>query len=265
MTKMQIAAKQPEPQSKWSPDEISLIKSTVAKDATDAEFKLFLYRCAKEGLDPLKPGQIFFAKYGNGPGTIIVGREGFRVRAARTGKHSGTKCGPIHDESGKLIGAWAEVYRSDWKEPAREEVSLAEYNTGRGQWAKMPLTMIKKVAEVAALRMAFPDELGGLYAPEEMDQARGGAAHAAEVQAVIEAPAQDYSNDVTVTEAEDDGPGSYEIKFGKYAGKRIDAIAPEAHRDYIAYLESSAKSARKPIGGLALEYIVHARAWLGAE
>ena len=48
---------------------------------------------------------------------------------------------------------------------------MHEYNTGKAMWAKMPETMIKKVAEAAALRMAFPDELGGLYAQEEMDQA----------------------------------------------------------------------------------------------
>ena len=35
----------------------------------------------------------------------------------------------------------------------------------------MPETMIQKVAEVHALRMAFPDELGGLYSDGEMDQA----------------------------------------------------------------------------------------------
>jgi len=154
--------------------EIALIKETVAKGATAEEFKLFIYRCLHMGLDPLKPGQIYFVKYNNNPGTIIVGREGFRSRAARTGKHAGTKLGVLRDDKGKCIGAWCEVYRSDWEHPAREEVSLAEYNTGKNQWAKMPETMIKKVAEAAALRMAFPDELGGLYVREEMDQALEG-------------------------------------------------------------------------------------------
>lgn len=151
--------------------EVSLIRDTVARGATVEEFKLFLYRCQHMGLDPLKPGQIHFVKYGTSPGSIIVGREGFRSRAARTGKHTGTKLGVLRDEQGRCIGAWCEVYRADWTHPAREEVSLSEYNTGKAQWAKMPETMIKKVAEAAALRMAFPDELGGLYVREEMDQA----------------------------------------------------------------------------------------------
>lgn len=155
----------------WSEEEIQLIRDTVAKGATPQEFKLFLYRCRNMQLDPLKPGQIHFVKYGNSPGTMIVGIEGFRVRASRTGKHAGTKRGVTRDEKGRCNGAWAEVYRTDWTQPAREEVSLAEYNTGKAQWAKMPETMIKKVAEASALRMAFPDELGGVYTKEEMDQA----------------------------------------------------------------------------------------------
>lgn len=152
-------------------EQIQLIKGTIAKGATDDELKLFLYRCKTLGLDPLKPGMIHFVKYGSNPGTIVVGIEGFRARAATTGKLSGVKRGVLRDEKGQCTGGWCEVYRSDWKEPAREEVSLHEYNTGKAMWAKMPETMIKKVAEAAALRMAFADELGGVYATEEMDQA----------------------------------------------------------------------------------------------
>ncbi len=155
----------------FSQDQIALIRKTIAPSASAQEFDLFIYRCKHMDLDPLKPGQIHFVKYGQSPGAIIVGIEGFRVRAAKTGKHSGTKRGVLRDESGRCVGAWCEIYRSDWTHPAREEVSLGEYNTGKAQWAKMPETMIKKVAECAALRMAFPDELGGLYSNEEMDQA----------------------------------------------------------------------------------------------
>lgn len=159
------------PVAVYNAEQLDLIKSTVAKGATNDELKLFLYRCENLGLDPLKPGQIYFIKYGNSPGTIVVGIDGFRAKANSTGLLSGIKRGALRDDKGNLIGGWAEVYRSDWNHPAREEVPLSEYNTGKSQWAKMPETMIKKVAECAALRMAFPDALGGVYAPEEMDQA----------------------------------------------------------------------------------------------
>lgn len=156
----------------WTPEQMKLITDVIAKGATKDELELFLYRCKHLGLDPLKPGQIYFVKYGNSAGTIVIGIEGFRARAGKTGKLSGIKRGALRDDKGKLIGAWAEVYRSDWKEPAREEVPLAEYTTGKAGWLKMPETMIKKVAEAAALRMAFPDDLGGVYEVSEMDQAK---------------------------------------------------------------------------------------------
>lgn len=155
----------------FTPDQLALIKSTVAKGATDNELSLFLYRCQHMGLDPLKPGMVHFIKYGNAPGTVVVGIDGFRAKAQSTGKFAGISRGVIRDDKGKCIGAWCEVRRSDWQAPAREEVSLAEYSTGKAMWAKMPETMIKKVAEVAALRMAFPDDLGGVYSDDEMDQA----------------------------------------------------------------------------------------------
>lgn len=151
--------------------QMDLIKRSVAKNATDDELELFFYRCQTLQLNPLMPGQIFFIKYGTGPGTIVIGIDGFRARAQATGKLSGCERGVMRNDKGVCVGAWANVYRSDWTKPAHEEVSLHEYSTGKGNWLKMPETMIKKVAEVAALRIAFPTDLGGLYISEEMDQA----------------------------------------------------------------------------------------------
>lgn len=164
----------PQPLQTFTDEQKQLLLNTVAKGATPDEFKLFLYRCTNLRLDPLKPGQAHFVKIGSGPGVFVVGIDGFRAIAGRTGLHCGTARGVLRDDNGKLIGAWAEVDRKDWRRPAREEVSFAEYNTGRSAWAKLPESMIKKVAEVAALRMAFPDDLGGVYESAEMDQATAG-------------------------------------------------------------------------------------------
>lgn len=233
----------------FSSAEVQLIRETIAPNATPIEFDLFLYRCKHMGLDPLKPGQIFFIKYGNSAGSIVIGREGFRVRAAKTGKHTGTKLGTLRNNDGKCVGAWCEVYRSDWQHPARAEVSLSEYNTGKSQWAKMPETMIQKVAEAAALRMAFPDELGGIYIREEMEQGEG-------LPPKIEAPRDvsprvppqskpldNYSPDIhkMVT-----SPEKHVITFGiKYLGltiaEAVDRDGVPEFENWLGILETNAK------------------------
>lgn len=214
---------------RMSDADIALIKQTVAKGATDSELKLFLYRAKKMGLDPLKMNQIYFVKYGQNPGTIVIGLDGFRSIAAKTGKHVGTKRGVIRDDSGKCVGAWCEVYRSDWKEPAREEVSLHEYDTGKAMWARMKETMIKKVAEVAALRMAFPDDLGGVFADEELDTAREREAKMVEVSAVIEKTESrpEFETVLPPPQTSDESEiGSYLFKTGstKRKGKKVSSF-----------------------------------------
>ena len=47
-------------------------------------------------------------------------------------------------------------------------VYFKEYSTGKQQWATKPRTMIAKVAEMHALRMACPEEAQQMYAEEEM-------------------------------------------------------------------------------------------------
>lgn len=239
----------------FTPQQMDLITRTIAKGATQDELKLFLYRCKNLGLDPLKPGQIHFVKYSNGPGTIVVGIEGFRVTAHRTGKLSGIKRGALKDEAGKLIGAWAEVYRTDWTHPAREEVPLDEYDMKRGPWSKMPETMIKKVAEAAALRMAFPEALGGVYEASEMDQADRGNSGVGPVR-----PEQPEPGDGIQHEGYH-CPGHLDPRI---ANKAIDRCDPDILRDVVLKLEERYKKAGRAIPPKGMEFIKEAEKIIGA-
>lgn len=179
-----VPAQADEAMAAWR-QKIDLIKRMVARGATDDELELFLYRAKQLGLDPLS-GQIHFIKRKQyNPetdryeevATIQVGIEGLLVVAQRTGLLGGVKRDVICDEKGRLVAAWAEVIRKDWAEPVREVVYFEEYcqrkkdGSPAGLWAKMPKQQLKKCALAAALRIAFPNELSGVYAPEELDQA----------------------------------------------------------------------------------------------
>lgn len=232
----------------FSQEQVSLIKATVAKGASDSELKLFLYRCQNMGLDPLKPGQVHFIKYGSSPGSIVVGIDGFRSLAARTGKQVGVKRGVVRDSEGKCVGAWCEIYRSDWQHPAREEVSLAEYSTGKAMWAKMPETMIKKVAEAAALRMAFPDDLGGVYSEEEMHQAAREVSptKANQVNQILDERDPDPPPSDFLTEAAAGEPadlGDYVIPIGKkYKGKRLSEVAKPTLKEFAVWVRDNVEN-----------------------
>jgi len=232
--------------------QLTLIRDTIAKNATPDELQLFLYRAKSMGLDPLKPGQIHFVKYGSGPGSVVVGIEGFRSIAHKTGKLSGIKRGAIKDEKGKLIGAFAEVYRSDWTNPAREEVPLEEYLGTSPIWRKMPETMIKKVAECAALRMAFPNDLGGVYEHAEMDQADRSSV----TPNAFGGPAPEDGRPI-----EEMG---YRIPFGKFKARAIEEIDLKDLGDYVNYLERMAEKKGETIKGQVKDFIDHACAYIAA-
>jgi phage recombination protein Bet len=154
------------PQPTWNDEDKALIRQTVAKGATDSEFKLLLYTAAKYDLDPLVK-QIWCVKYGDKPAAIYTSRDGFLHLAHKSGQFDGMETVAIHNAKGELTGAKCSVWRKGYGRPFVVEVALKEYNTNQNQWSKMPETMIKKVAESQCLRRAF--DISGLYEPGEID------------------------------------------------------------------------------------------------
>jgi hypothetical protein len=52
-----------------------------------------------------------------------------------------------------------------------EYVQVKKDGKANSMWAKMSCNQLAKCAEALAIRKAFPEDLAGLYAPEEMQQA----------------------------------------------------------------------------------------------
>ena len=169
----------------FSKEQLELIKSHIAPEATNEELQLFLYTAKRSGLDPLAR-QIYCihrsVKLPNGQYgkkmTVQTSIDGFRVIAERSGLYGG-QGEPIfeYNPEGELVSCKVSVYK--FKGDVRYEAAVgvaffSEYaQTDRsgnltGLWASKKRIMLQKVAEALALRKAFAQDLSGLYTSEEM-------------------------------------------------------------------------------------------------
>lgn len=149
---------------------------------TDKEVAMFINLCKYQGLNPFVR-EAYLIKYDDkSPAQTVVGKDAFTRRAAQIPDCNGWQAGvavvgakneyieregTIVLPGEKLVGGWCTVERERWK-PFKATVDIKEYNTGKSMWAKMPATMIRKVAIVQALRESFPDKFQGMYDQSEM-------------------------------------------------------------------------------------------------
>lgn len=190
----------------YTPDQITLIKNTVARGASDDELQLFVHWCRSSGFDPLRKQahfQINNAKCQNCKGSgcaqcnkgyvrvpvFIAGIDGLLSRANEFPDYGGITGYAVHEkdefsfdalsglpqkhifgsgERGKLVGAWARVNFKDGKQPLVIWYPASEYASVSGFIAgKLPDVMIVKAAMSIAIRRAFPNQFSGVYSPEE--------------------------------------------------------------------------------------------------
>lgn len=169
----------------FSREQVDLLKSTICRGSTDHEFELFLHACKRTGLDPFMRQIYAVKRWDSGlkreTMAIQVGIDGFRSIADKTGHYApGKETEYEYDKEGRLFAATAYV-KKQTKDGTWHEISCkafwSEYvaKTKDGQptsmWASKGHIMLGKCAEALALRKAFPYELSGIYAAEEMDQA----------------------------------------------------------------------------------------------
>lgn len=169
--------------SVWD-ENLKAIQEAFGKNLTQTEFTMFVEMGKSLNLNPFVR-EIWAVKYDNRAPSIFIGRDGYRKNAQSQPDYNGHYKEAIYEndvfeiengrvkhrinfkDRGRLIGAYCEVYRKGIEHPFRESVKFSEYNTGFSNWKKMPETMIKKVAEAQALRMAYQSVFAGTYDESE--------------------------------------------------------------------------------------------------
>lgn len=197
--------------------QMNVLKSFLAKEATIEELQLYMFTAQRLGLDPFAR-QIYLIKRWSATeqkkvATIQISIDGFRCIAAKNPDYAGQTeilyCG----KDGKWVEVWTGdpkkgeypfaakvgVYRRGYEQPTYAVAKWDSYaqldKDGKvtSMWHKFPDLMLGKCGEALALRKSFPS-LGGLYIPEEMQQAEYLEANIAETPAIEQKKNTKYLN-----------------------------------------------------------------------
>ncbi len=163
----------------FNPDQLRIVRETVAKGTSPDQFALFIEVCKFSGLNPF--ARQIYAVVRGGQLSIQTSIDGYRLLAERSGKYAG-QIGPQWcGDDGAWLDVWLAdtppsaarvgVLRRDFSQPVWGVAKFKSYAQSSNLWQKMPDTMLAKCAESLALRKAFPAEMSGIYTREEMEQA----------------------------------------------------------------------------------------------
>lgn len=160
--------------SGFNPDQIALIKATVAKGTNDNELALFLSISKAVDLSPmLKQTWCYKDKKGNL--LIFAGRDGFLTIAQRDKRWNGLTSGytckndefemdipagyvkhkPNFKDRGDILGGYAIVKPKGCELATVEWADINTYDKKQFTWESHKSDMIMKVAEIHALKKAF--------------------------------------------------------------------------------------------------------------
>lgn len=176
-------------QVEWTPVQRAALAQIGVEDASDADLMVFLHYSQRTGLDPFSRQIYMIARREQGKlkQTIQTGIDGFRIIAQRTKLYRGRQSVEWCGRDGVWRDVWlggrqnpphaarCTVLRADFAAPVTATVLFEEFCATNyegqliAQWRVKPAWMIGKCAEAAALRAAFPHDLGGLFTDDEME------------------------------------------------------------------------------------------------
>lgn len=189
-----------ETQTAFTSQQVALLQHIGVEDASEADLQVFFHQCKRTGLDPFAK-QIYMigrvqSKNVNGQWlketkqTIQTGIDGYRLIGRRAAAATRETISLKPPQWAHPDGGWRDVWAPAWGQPVAARVTILrngeeftgvalfdEYKQTKRDggltqmWAQRPAGQIAKCAESLAWRMAFPQDLAGIYTEEEMGQA----------------------------------------------------------------------------------------------
>jgi hypothetical protein len=160
----------------WKPEEVAIIKNTVAKNTTDIELSFFLMNAKHIGLNPFNK-EIWCYKDAKNNLIMFAGRDGFLTKAQQDSRWNGIVSADVrandfisidyangkvkhtpevnNKERGDIVGAYAICKPKGCELATIEYVEFNIYTKRQFVWASHPADMIKKVAEIRVLKKAY--------------------------------------------------------------------------------------------------------------
>lgn len=199
-TALSIAAEQ----TAFTEQQVATLSHLGVEGASEGDLGVFFHVVKRTGLDPFARQIYMIGRRGKDANdqwvtkwTIQTGIDGYRLIARRAADRAREPYAVDPIEWAHEDGSWRLVWRQAWGHPVAARCTVIrggqrftatalfdEYaqTTRNGSltsmWSQRPAGQIAKCAEALALRMAFPQDLAGVYVEDEL--------HAADARAATE-------------------------------------------------------------------------------
>jgi phage recombination protein Bet len=176
-------------QTGWTDEQAATLRHMgVSGNATRADAAVFFHVVKQSGLDPFAR-QIYMIER-QGKQTIQTGIDGFRLIGHRAARATGEKISIAAPQWAHEDGTWRDLWTAAWGIPLAARITITrggepytavamydEYVARKrdgepnSMWTQRPAGQLAKCAEALAWRMAFPQDLSGLYTDDELQHA----------------------------------------------------------------------------------------------
>lgn len=179
-------------QGSFTDMQVQALRHLGVENAGQGDLAVFFHVVKRTGLDPFARQIYMIGRKSKGEykQTIQTGIDGYRLIGRRAADRARVSISVGQPEWAREDGQWMPLWSREWGMPLAARVTIHrdgepftavamfdEYKQTKfdggltAMWQQRPAGQIAKCAEALAWRLAFPQDLAGIYVEEEMGQA----------------------------------------------------------------------------------------------